>query len=82
MTMEVVNTDDPPVAGELRLTVYSGRPVTFSLPAYDPDGAPVEIFIVKEPQGASQTLTLTEEQTVGSSGQRRKVDAANRLNPA
>ena len=78
MTMEILNTDDPPVAEEHHVTVYSGRETTFSLPAYDPDGSPVEIYILKEPQGASQVLKLTDEELVGTTGQRRKVmgDAA------
>ena len=72
VSFEILNTDDPPVAEDFEVTVYSGRPATINLPAYDPDGTPLEIFILKEPQGAGQVLKLTDEQTVGTSG-RRKV---------
>ena len=73
MTMNIENVDDPPVAEEHHVIVYSGRDTTFSLPAYDPDGTPIEIYILREPQGASQVLKLTDEEPVGLSGQRRKV---------
>ena len=73
MTMDIENTDDPPVAEEHHVIAYSGRNTTFTLPAYDPDGTPVEIYILREPQGASQVLRLTDEEPVGLSGQRRKV---------
>ena len=79
MEIDVVNTDDPPVAEEHHVTVYSGRETTFSLPAYDPDGSPVEIYILREPQGAGEVLQLTDEQLVGLSGQRRKVRLPPRL---
>ena len=72
MTLEILNTDDPPVAEDFEVIVYSGRPATINLPASDPDGTPVEIYILKEPQGAGQVLKLTDEQAVGTSG-RRKV---------
>ena len=65
--------DDPPVAEDFEITVYSGRDTTIELPAYDADGTPVEIYIMTEPQGAGQVLKLTEEKLISVNGQRRKV---------
>ena len=65
--------DDPPVAEDLQITVYSGRDTSIELPAYDPDGTPVEIYIMTEPQGSGQVLKLTNEKLVSINGQRRKV---------
>lgn len=57
------------------MTVYSGRTTTISLPASDPDGTPVDIYVLTEPQGGAEALKLTGEQLVGISGQRRYVSA-------
>ena len=71
MTIDPV--DDPPVAEDLSITVYSGRSTTVELPAWDPDGTELEIYILTEPQGGANVLSLTDETTVGSTGNRRKV---------
>jgi hypothetical protein len=74
----VLNPDEPPVAEDLYITVYSGRTTNFSLPAYDPDGKPVELFIITEPQGGVDKVKLSSEKLVSVGGLRRKVrDALN-----
>eukprot|EP00873_Tetraselmis_striata_P025523 jgi/Tetstr1/445787/TSEL_033434.t1 len=72
ITIDILPSDDPPVAQDMHITVYSGRNTTFSLPAYDPDGVPVELFILTEPQGAGEALSLTDEAFVSGTSQRRK----------
>ena len=71
--MNVLNTNDPPVAEDLHITVYSGRTTNFSLPAYDPDGNPVELYIITEPQSGSGTIKMSSENVVSIGGLRRKV---------
>ena len=71
--MNVLNKDDPPVAEDLSITVYSGRTTNFSLPAYDPDGNPVELYIITEPQSGSGGITMTSESVVSVGSLRRKV---------
>ena len=73
VTVNIMNTNDPPVAEDLHITVYSGRTTNFSLPAYDPDGNPVELYIISEPQSSSGTVTMSSESVVSIGGLRRKV---------
>lgn len=73
VTIVIQAEDDPPVAEDMDLTLYSGRNTTFSLAAYDPDGSPIEVYILKEPQGGASILKLAEESTVSVNGLRRKV---------
>ena len=74
VTVNIMNTNDPPVAEDLYMTVYSGRITKFPLPAYDPDGDPVELYIITEPQSSSGTIiTMSSESDVSIGGLRRKV---------
>ncbi len=73
MNVFIQPVDTPPVADDLDIIVYSGRSTRFVLPAYDPDGTPVDIFILAEPVGGSDVLRLTDETLVSMGGQRRKV---------
>ena len=73
VTVSILPVDDPPVADDLDIVVYSGRSTQFSLPAYDPDGTRVDIFILNEPVGGNEALQLTEETVVSMGSQRRKV---------
>jgi hypothetical protein len=68
----ITPTDDPPIAEDLTVTVYSGVNTSITLPAYDPDGDPVELFIVTEPPGGAEALSLAYETSVGGSSSRRK----------
>jgi hypothetical protein len=77
VTVVIQAEDDPPVAEDMDLILYSGRNTTFPLAAYDPDGSPIEIFILKEPQGGTSTLKLTDEAPVSANGLRRKVSERN-----
>lgn len=79
VTLHVQPKDDAPEASDMAITVYSGRSTTFELPAFDPDGTLVEIFILTEPQGSTGVLRLSDEQAVGSNGQRRKVSTGHSL---
>ncbi len=73
-TAKITAKDTAPVARNLTMIAYSGRDVTFNLPAYDPEGGPLEIYILSEPQGAADSLSLTREQSVSIGGLRRKVE--------
>ena len=71
--IQIENVEDPPYAEDLFITVYSGRNTTFELPMWDPDGHPIEIFVMNEPAAGPQILQLSNEKMISLSGQRRKV---------
>jgi hypothetical protein len=70
LTIQAV--DDPPVAEDLDITVYSGRNTVFNVPGYDPEGAPVELFILAEPKGGAAFLQLTDARPVAPGSLRRQ----------
>jgi len=55
------------------LTTYSGNNLTFDILASDRDNNPLEIYIMTEPTGGSETLRLTNQKWVSIDGLRRKV---------
>ena len=73
MRIQIENVEDTPFTKDLFITVYSGRNTTFELPVSDPDGHPLEIFVMNEPAAGPQVLHLSNEMMISLSGQRRKV---------
>ena len=71
--IDITPQDDPPTAEDLYITLYTGKPTEFTLPIYDPDGSPMEIYIMTEPAGRSETIALTDESSISIGGSRRKV---------